>query len=379
MLLIQMKYKLLLATTVTIILNSASFAQILTVTISKFDSLSNLAYKMTLREKDLFSDNIYNDTLKTYIDISNNKELFRIEGTKTSEVYDGSKLIQMDMNNLTYRIKSSIDASTLRYKSLPYIINTLKKDVNKNVPIIIHNDSILNGKKYFHIKITELDTIKNNKRVYRFVKMLIDKKSYLPIYYKSDQQGFIDGTDMFVDTYSEMQFYDYQINKKNSNDLLSFVVPSNFTVEKPKEHKPLLAEGSKAPELDLKNINGEVFQLKSQKGKVILLNFTSNSCPHSAESVSMLNNLYSTYQKRKFTIITINPFDTKEAVEKYNKKGNIKYPFFTNIGTHNTENYNVDSYPTFYLIDKNGNIVKSFIGYHKSLDADLNSLIKKHL
>ncbi|PXY46083.1 TlpA family protein disulfide reductase [Flavobacterium hydrophilum] len=375
----EMKYRLLLAIAFTLILNSASSAQIVTTTISKFDSLSNLGYKMTLREKDLFSDNIYTDTLKTYIDISNNKELFRIEGTKISEVYDGSKLIKMDLHNHTYQIQSRIEASTLQYKSLPYIISSLKKDLYKNVPILIHNDSILNGKKYFHIKITEIDTIKNNKRIYRFVKMLIDKESYLPIYYKSDQQGFIDGTDMFVDTYSEMYFYDYETNKEDFSELSSFVVPSNFTIEKPKEQKPLLAEGIKAPKLDLEDMYGEIFQLKNQKGKVVLLNFTSNSCPHSVESVSMLNDLYSTYQKRKFTIITINPFDNKEAVEKYNKKGNIKYPVFTNIGTHNTENYNVDNYPTFYLIDKNGNIIKGFNGYQKSLDADLNSLIRKHL
>lgn len=370
-----MIYKILFTIVVSIISNSSLFAQILK-TISKFDSLSNLTYKMSIIEKDPFSDKLYNDTLKAYFDISNSKELFKVEGNQILEVYDGRKLIQMDLNNLTYRIHSEIDASTLRYKSLPYIISALKKDLNKNVPVITHNDSTINGKLYFNIEIIGLDTIKKNKRVYRFVKVLIDKESYLPIWYRNEQQGFIDGTDMFVNTYSEIHFYDYKINREGLYDLSSYIIPSNFTIEKLKDRKPLLIKGSKAPELNLKEINGQPFSLSRQKGKVILLNFTSISCPHSIESVNMLNNLYSKYTKRKFSIITINPFDDREAVEKFNKKLNIKYPVYLNIGTANTDNYNVYGYPTFYLIDKDGNVLKGFSGYDKSLEYDLKKLIK---
>jgi peroxiredoxin len=373
-----MKYKILFIIAFSVISNSSLFAQILK-TISKFDSLSNLTYEMSIIEKDPFSDKLYKDTLKAYFDISNSKELFKVEGKQTLEVYDGGKLIQMDLNNLTYRIHSEIDVSTFRYKSLPYIISTLKKDLNENVPVITHNDSTINGKLYFNIKIIGLDTIKKNKRVYRFVKVLIDKESYLPIWYRNEQQGFIDGTDMFVNTYSEIHFYDYRINKESLNDLSSYIIPSNFTIEKLKDRKPLLIKGSKAPELNLKEINGEPFSLNRQKGKVILLNFTSISCPHSIESVNMLNNLYSEYTKRKFSIITINPFDDKESVEKFNKKLNIKYPVFLNIGVANTDNYNVYGYPTFYLIDKNGNIIKGFSGYNKSLEYDLKKIGRVHV
>jgi thiol-disulfide isomerase/thioredoxin len=354
-------------------------AQLLTETFSRYDSLSNLSYKMTLKEKDPFSDKIFKDTVEAYFSLSKNKELFKIAGIKVQEIYEGNKLIKMDLYNLTYQMENGIENSILRRKSLPYIISSLKQNIKENIPIKLQKDSVVNGKEYFHIGITELDTIKNGKRVYRIIQVLIDKKSHFPIYYRSDQQGFVDGTDIFVDTYFEIHFFDYQLNTKEIADLSSFVIPPEFDIKKSKEPKSLLANGTKAPELDLTDTTGGSFLLKRQKGKVVLLNFTSSSCPHSIESISMLNALNSKYANRNFTIVTINPYDDKEAIEMYNKTRNINYPIFINNGTHNTDNYNVDSYPTFYLIDKSGYIIKGISGYYKLLDQELNSIIKKHL
>ncbi|NCU04892.1 MAG: hypothetical protein GXC73_12980 [Chitinophagaceae bacterium] len=45
----------------------------------------------------------------------------------------------------------------------------------------------------------------------------------------------------------------------------------------------------------------------------------------------------------------------------------------------NIDHYNVDGYPTFYLIDMRGNIIKGFKGYYKPLGNELNNLIKENL
>lgn len=363
----------------SIIFNQVMQAQVLTKTISRFDSLRNLTYKMTIKEKPPLSEKIFNDTLNADFVLSKNKEAYKITGTKTQEVYDGKNLIKMDLNTLSYRIDNNINKSLFQDKSLPYIISELRKNIEDKALIKLRRDSILDGKKNFHLGVTVRDTVIKNQHVYIIKEMLIDKKSYLPIYYRMEQQGFIDGTDMLVNLYYEIYFYNYQLNRKKTADLSEFVVPSEYSIEKPKESKPLLAKGTKSPELNLTDTNGNLFQLESQKGKVVLLNFTTNSCPHGIESITILNNLYSIYEKKNFTIITINPFDDKESIEMYNKKGNIKYPIFINTGTNNTDNYNIEGYPTFYLIDKNGNIVKGFSGYDKSLDNELKNLIKEHL
>ncbi|NCU04891.1 MAG: TlpA family protein disulfide reductase [Chitinophagaceae bacterium] len=88
----------------------------------------------------------------------------------------------------------------------------------------------------------------------------------------------------------------------------------------------MLAEGVKAHELDLKDASGQIFQLRSQQGKVVLLNFTFNNCPHCIESIGMLNMLHSKYGKYNLIIATINPFDTKDAIEKHNSMFKINFP-----------------------------------------------------
>lgn len=344
----------------------------------KFNSLHNMTYQMIVKEKDLFSDKINKDTLKADFVWSNNKESFKVLGTNNEEIFDGNKLIQMDLSNHTYKMASGSESSIYLPKTLPSIIGSLKQDVLLNKPTI-QRDTAIDGKQYHKIKITEIDTIEKSRRVYRIIQVLIDKEKFLPAYYKSEQTGFVDGTDMFIDTYSEIHFFNYKFNQNNFEDLSTFIIPSDFVLQKSKESKQLLGVGTKAPKLNLKNLAGDIFDLHSEHGKLILLNFTTNSCPHGIESVSMLNDLYSKYPKDKFLIVTINPYDDEQAIENYNKSGTIKYPIFINEGTQNLSNYNVQNFPTFYLISKNGDIIKGFSGYDKSLDNALNKLIKVHL
>lgn len=267
----------------------------------------------------------------------------------------------------------------VQHRMLPYIIDELKKDLVRNAPIILHDDSIVNGIKCFHLKIASRDTIIKNNRIYLIREVLLDRQSYLPIYYKFEQQGFVDGTDILVNAYAEMYFYDYHLNQENFANISEFKIPSKFIIESPQERKPALTKGTKAPELHLTDKNGNVFQLAKQKGTVVLLNFTMNKCAHGAEAISMLNNLYSKYGKKNLAIVTVNPYDDKEAIEIYNKKARVKYPIYIGNDITNNTNYNVYDLPTFYLIDKNGKVIQAFTGYFETTEKQLDNLIKQYL
>jgi len=354
-------------------------AQVLTKTISRFDSLRNLTYKMTVKEKLPMTEEVSKDSLTANFAFSNSQELFNVVGQTTQEVYDGNKLVKIDLNSHTYSINKGINGSMVQHRMLPYIVNRLKLDLVKNVPIKMEKDSVINDIKYFHLTITSRDTVMKGKRVFLIKKLLIDKKSYLPIYYKSEQQGFVDGTDIFVDTYDESHFYDYDLERDNFSNISEFKIPSDFVIKTLQKRKASLIKGSEAPELHLTDIAGNIFQLKRQKGKVVLLNFMTNSCFHSAEAISMLNNLYSKYGKKNFSIVTINPYDNKEAIEIYNKKRNVKYPIYISSGLHDLDSYHVYDFPTFYLVDKKRKVIQALGGYTDSTEKQLDNLIKQHL
>ena len=347
--------------------------------VKNFNDLRNLGYTATLREKDFFSDKISNDTIRALISIDPIKEikLFKIRGTDQEEIFDGNKLFKLNLNENTYRVSANTENSLYFYRSLPYFVKEIKESVKKQKSIIWLPDSIINGISYYYLHITNLDTIKNGKRIFNLVSLLVDKKTYLPYYYKRDMQGFIDGTNTFLTTFSEYYFSDYKINNKAFPDLAMIQIPSNFSLEKPKVSLPLLKNDTKAPEVELSYADGKLFNLEKEKGKVLLLNFTINGCPHCVESIETLNKLFTKYKSEDFQIVSINPYDTHESILKFNNRFNVKYPAYIKSEKINKilEDYHVDSYPTFYLIDKRGNIARGFSGYYPTLEVELTRSI----
>lgn len=374
-----MTRNILISTLLFLSCSSDTMGQVTEKIVKNFDDLRNVEYTSTLREKDFFSDKISNDTIRALISINPTKEIksFKIKGTDQEEIFDGNKLFKLNLNENTYRVSANTENSVYFYRSLPYFIQGIKESVKKQKSIIQLPDSIINGISYYYLHITNLDTIKNGKRIFDLVSLLVDKKTYLPYYYKSDMQGFIDGTNTFLTTFSEYYFSDYKINNKSFPDLAMIQIPSNFSLEKQKVSLPLLKNGTKAPEVELSYADGKLFNLEKEKGKVVLLNFTINGCPHCVESIETLNKLFTKYKSEDFQIVSINAYDTKESILKFNNRFNVKYPaFIKSEKTNKTlEDYHVDIYPTFYLIDKQGNIAKTFSGYYPTLEGELKSAI----
>lgn len=354
-------------------------AQVAEKIVKNFNSLRNVTYTSTLREKDFFSDDISNDTIRALISVEPSKmNSFTIKGTNLEEIFDGNKLFKLNFSDSTYRV-SLKENSLYFYRSLPYLVNGIEESIKEAKLITQLPDSIIKGISYYYLHITNLDAVKNGKRIFNLVSLLVDKESYLPYYYKMNMQGFIDGTNTFVSTFSEYYFSDYKVNSNAFPDLAMMQVPSNFTLEKPKVSLPPLKIGTKAPEVELSYADGKLFSLETEKGKVILLNFTINGCPHCVESIETLNKLFTKYKREDFQIVSINPYDTKESILKFNNRFNVKYPAFNKFEKNNItlEDYHVDSYPTFYLIDKNGNIARRFSGYYPALEGELIRSIDK--
>lgn len=353
--------------------------QTLEKTIQTFNSLKNISYTATFKQKEFFSDKVLYDTIKAKIAIYSDKSnAYKVRGTKDEKIFDGNKLFVLNLSDSTYNLSNTLESSVYSYKSpLSFLITELENDVQKNKPVVKLPDSSFNHKLYHHFKIIKLDSIENNKQVFRIISLLIDSKTHLPFYYRNDSQGFIDGTTTFIDFFSESKFSNYRINNKQFPDLSTAQIPKYFTLEKPAKFLPPLNVGTKAPNLDLFYSDNNIFNLEKEKGKIVLLNFTTNGCPHCVESVETLNNLYQKYKNSDFIIVSVNPFDDKESIQKFNRRYNVQYPeFISHIKTNkNVENYHVNAYPTFYLIDKEGNIAKSFIGYYPALEKDLISSI----
>jgi len=371
-----MKSKITLVFLALLCLVITAKAQVVEQMISHFNKLKNVSYKSTTISKDFFSDQLYFDTLQSTITKQSKQLVFRFRGRAREDIHDGSKLFRLQFSDQTYRLSTNPEQATYYYESLPYLINRIANNLQKGIRAVQFPDSVVKGKSYTHFKIKDLDSIKNNKHVFSQTTVLIDKTANLPYYYRNDSKGFIDGTNTYLTVFNEYRFTDYQLNAKQFEDLTKMVLPANFTLEQPKVPIPLLAKGASAPEIPLYNLNGETSQLSAFKGKVVLLNFTINGCPHCVEAIETLNQLQEKYKTTDFAIISINLFDDKAAILKFDKSFDVKYNTYQSDKTAK-EAYRVQAYPLFYVVDKSGNITNAYSGFSQDLGKQMVQEIKR--
>ena len=136
--------------------------------------------------------------------------------------------------------------------------------------------------------------------------------------------------------------------------------------------------GSKAPEINLPNINGGSTSLSSLKGKVVLIDFWASWCGPCRINNKRVLPVYNKYHDKGFEIYGISIDDNKvpwQKAVKQDQSGWIQV-IDTKAATGNelTQTWNIQYIPSTFLIDKEGRIVAA--GLEKD---ELETLLKKML
>lgn len=123
-----------------------------------------------------------------------------------------------------------------------------------------------------------------------------------------------------------------------------------------------------------------VIDSSQQVGKVLLINFWATWCGPCREEIPSLIKLRSEYQHEGFEIIGISLDESgRAAISKFAKKVSINYPIA--MGTPKVARAfgGIIGIPQSFLVDRHGNIVKSYAGMIEldALEKDITSLLKK--
>jgi len=171
---------------------------------------------------------------------------------------------------------------------------------------------------------------------------------------------------------------------------LFFIVPifagcSNKApnVETVKQYKPVVKEvkkdDKKAPDFVLSNTDGKQIKLSDFKGKVVILNFWATWCPPCREEIPSFVELQKEY-KDDLAILGVSlDTGTKNEVIPFMKKYKMNYPVLFGTVEVVRDYGDIQSIPTTFIIDQEGNIVNSFIGYREKsvFKAEIEKLLKK--
>ena len=123
-----------------------------------------------------------------------------------------------------------------------------------------------------------------------------------------------------------------------------------------------------APELEIKMEDGRVVKLSQFKGKPVVLEFFSTTCPHCQKSAESLEKILRAYSAKGVQVLAVTT-DEKQRKEfpEFRKKYGATYPMGS-VG--NQEAYRFFGLsvmkpfyvPTYAFIDRNGVMKERFIG-----------------
>ena len=196
--------------------------------------------------------------------------------------------------------------------------------------------------------------------------------------------------------YNEWNLKNIQGNKTTSDDLkdkfskLTEKYELTDYVEPDKKELEPLKNGVKAPDfIGTTYRDNKTIKLSDYiNRKVVLIDFWYKDCypcikaiPHLSElntlysNLSELNTLYS---KKGLIVLGLNPYDNEEKERKklpgFLKYNNMNYPIVF-IEKKTLKDFKVKAFPTFYIIDKNGKIVHSQVGFDESIVPKIDSII----
>ena len=132
--------------------------------------------------------------------------------------------------------------------------------------------------------------------------------------------------------------------------------------------------GSQVPELGLKDLHGHVLELKSLRGKYVVLDFWGSWCTWCIKGFPKLKEYYAKYKDR-LEIVGIDCNDTAEKWATAVKKHNVPWLHVRSEDEIAEQKFRVQGYPYKVLISPEGIVLNAYLGeteaFYQYLDATL--------
>ena len=134
--------------------------------------------------------------------------------------------------------------------------------------------------------------------------------------------------------------------------------------------------GRTVPSISYPDANGKLQGLEKYKGKYLLIDFWASWCGPCRQAIPKVKELYSQYHDKGFNVLSVSIDTDKPAWRKAMKDENMPWEQLLSPNKDKTmEQFQFSGIPTMYIIDPNGKIIKSFVGYGPDTEAEIKSML----
>ncbi len=134
-----------------------------------------------------------------------------------------------------------------------------------------------------------------------------------------------------------------------------------------------------APSATFKTLSGEQITTESLRGKVVLVNFWATSCSTCIAEMPQMVETYNKYRGQGLEFVAVAmSYDPANYVQNYTETRQLPFKVALDTDGANAKAFgDVQLTPTTFVIDKEGNILKRYVGIPEF--ASLQQLIEKAL
>lgn len=135
----------------------------------------------------------------------------------------------------------------------------------------------------------------------------------------------------------------------------------------------LIPDNKSAPPFSLTDLQGRTVDNAALQGKVTFVNFWFPSCPGCASEMPKVIKMANDYEGKEFQVLGIaEPIDPIASVHQYVKEYGLPFTVMYDEGGTVGKAFGTQVYPTSVLINKKGEILKTFVG-----EPDFNQLYQQ--
>ena len=332
------------------------------------------------------------DTLSYFHKVSfqKNKHKNKIFAKFNTQIYSGGELIkQVFCDNNQFTFVDFYENIAEQYEKEDYKIFISQLDTNL-IPAFVFNKPVFNLKaiEKGDVQITRgKDTIINDFEVFCLNEVSANKTFFIR---KQDFLPIAQRTDSFFLTLTRIDenaaYHDSRFVFDDKNTGIHLRYKSLSALKKQWKEQEInqssFAYNSEALNFKVTDLQGRIFELSQNKGKVIALVFFYNNCSPCIPMLDDLQELCNQYKEKKIEIVALNPVDSKigeEEMQSFVQEHNITYNV-AQIPKYTVEEmYLVRYFPTIFIIDKKGRVVYSHQGYNTLFKDKISDIIDKEL